>query len=326
MANAKKQELLGAYLIVGDDALKRETVLARLGKRLEACGDMAFNSDTFDGETASGEEIAAACNTVPFASEKRLVTVVRADKLRAAEADPLVTYLKSPSDATVLALVAEKLAKNTRLYKAVAAVGPKAVIDCALPKTYQLPAQVSAMAKTHGVMMGERAAARLVDMVGDDTVRLDGELARLALEKGLGAELTEADVEAMVTRTNATKPWKFVDALSERDLPLALRTLSQLGDDSSPFALLTMSANRIRELLCVKSLASRRAGETVAQALKMPDWRVKNHGKWAQRYSENELVSALGSAVDAELAMKSGRDADDVFLEWAIEVMKKPAR
>ena len=64
----------------------------------------------------------------------------------------------------------------------------------------------------------------------------------------------------------------------------------------------------------------------MAQALKMPDWRVKNHGKWAQRYSENELVSALGSAVDAELAMKSGRDADDVFLEWAIEVMKKPAR
>lgn len=326
MAAEKKQELLGAYLIVGDDALKRETVLTRLNKRLEAYGDMAFNADSFDGETASGEEIAAACNTVPFASDKRLVTVVRADKLRAADADPLVAYLKAPNETTVLALVAEKLAKNTRLYKAVAALGAKAVIDCALPKSYQLPAQVSAMAKTHGATMSERAAARLVELVGEDTVRLDGELERMALEKGAGAELTEADVDAMVARTNAVKPWKFVDAFSERDLPLAVRTLNLLGDDSSPFALITMCANRIRELLCTKALASRRGGETLAQALKMPDWRVKNHAKWAQRFTQAELIAALSSAVDAELAMKSGRDADEVFLEWAIGVMKRPAR
>lgn len=326
MADNKKQELLGAYLIVGDDALKRETVLARLNKRLEAYGDMAFDSDAFDGETASGEQIAAACNTVPFASEKRLVIVVRADKLRAADAEPLVTYLKSPNETTVLALVAEKLAKNTRLYKAVAALGAKAVIDCALPKSYQLPAQVSAMAKTHGMRMGERAAARLVEMIGEDTVRLNSELERLALEKGPDAELTEADVETMVARTSAVKPWKFVDAFSERDLPSALRILGQLGDDSSPFALITMCANRIRELLCVKSLNARRSGETVAQALKLSDWRVKNHGRWAQRFTESELLSALSSAVDAELAMKSGRDADEAFLDWAIAVMKKPAR
>lgn len=326
MADDKKQELLAAYLIVGDDALKRETVLARLNKRLEAYGDMAFNSETFDGETASGEEVAAACNTVPFASDKRLVTVVRADKLRAADADPLVTYLKSPSGTTVLALVAEKLAKNTRLYKAVAALGAKAVIDCSLPKSYQLPSQVSAMAKSHGVKMGERAAARLVELVGEDTMRLDGELARMALEKGPSTELTEADVDGMVARTNAVKPWKFVDAFSERDLPAALRILGQLGDDSSPFALITMCANRIRELLCVKSLNARRSGETVAQALKLPDWRVKNHGKWAQRFTEAELRSALSRAVDAELAMKSGRDADEAFLDWAIAVMKKPVR
>lgn len=326
MANGKKQELLAAYLIVGDDALKRETVLARLNGRLEEHGDMAFNSDTFDGETASGEEIAAACNTVPFASEKRLVVVVHADKLRAADSEPLVTYLKAPNETTVLALVAEKLAKNTRLHKAVAALGAKAVIDCALPKTYQLPAQVSAMAKIHGVIMNERAAALLVDLIGDDTVRIDHELGRLALEKGSGSELTEADVEAMVTRTNAAKPWKFVDAFSERDLSLALRLFAQLGDDSSPFALLAMCVNRIRELLCVKSLAARRSGESVAQVLKMPAWRVKNHGRWAQRFSEGELVAALSSAVDAELAMKSGRDANEVFLEWAIQVMKRPAR
>ena len=39
-----------------------------------------------------------------------------ADKLKKADAEQLVSYLGSPNGSTVLALVAEKLAKNTRLY------------------------------------------------------------------------------------------------------------------------------------------------------------------------------------------------------------------
>lgn len=326
MANAKTKELLNAYLIVGDDALKRETVLARLNQRLESYGDMAFNNDAFDGETATGEAIVAACNTIPFASEKRLVSVVHAEKLKSADTEPLVAYLKAPNETTVLALVAEKLAKNTRLYKAIAALGKDAVIDCSLPKAYELPAQVSAMAKKRGLVMDTRASALLVEFVGDDTVRIDSELARMALERGEGATLTQDDVEAMVTRTSATKPWKFVDAFSDRDLSLSLRTLQRLDDSTSPFALIVMVVNRIRELLCVKSLSGRHGGETVAQALKLPDWRVKNHGTWAQRYTEQELIHALATARDAELAMKTGRDAQEVLTDWLIETMKKPAR
>lgn len=326
MATTKNKELLSVYLIVGDDVLKREAVLARLNKRLEAYGDMAFNSDAFDGETATGEDIVAACNTLPFASDKRLVSVTHAEKLKAADTEPIVAYLKAPNDTTVLAIVAEKLAKNTRFYKAIAAVGKEAVIDCALPKAYELPAQVVAMAKARGVTMDNKAAALLVELVGEDTVRLDGELERMALEKGAGSALSAADVEAMVTRTNAAKPWKFVDAFSERNLTLSLETLRRLDDSASPFALIVMVVNRVRELLCVKSLSARRSGETVAQALKLPDWRVKNHGRWAQRYTEAELVRALTTARDAELAMKTGRDPHDVLTDWLIETMKKPAR
>ena len=50
-AQSKKESpLLAAYLVVGEDALKRNRVMARLRKRLESMGDLAFNSDTFDGQ------------------------------------------------------------------------------------------------------------------------------------------------------------------------------------------------------------------------------------------------------------------------------------
>ena len=137
--------LLPAYLINGEDQLKRETVLKRLRSRLEAMGDLDFNCDTFDGKDALGGDIVAACNTMPFGIDKRLVIVRNADDLKKADSEALVAYLASPADFTVLALLANKLAKNTRLYKAAAAVGPKAVIDCAPRKAYELPSQVRAV-------------------------------------------------------------------------------------------------------------------------------------------------------------------------------------
>ena len=183
MATQKKQEapLLPVYLIVGEDALKRDTVMKRLRARLSALGDLSFNADEFNGETALGGDVVAACNTVPFASPVRLVEVRAADKLKKADAEALVSYLSSPSGSTVLALVAEKLAKNTRLYKAVAAHGKTAVIDCAPLKRNELPKTVRAMAAGHGVTLTEGAARALVDLVGENTVHLDSELKKIAL-------------------------------------------------------------------------------------------------------------------------------------------------
>ena len=131
--------LLPAYLINGEDELKRETVLKRLHARIAKLGDIDFNHDVFHGESASGDDIVSACNTVPFASDVRLVVVHAADALKKSDAEALVAYLSEPSQSTVLCLVARKLAKNTRLYTAVAAVGKKAVIDCAPMKKYELP-------------------------------------------------------------------------------------------------------------------------------------------------------------------------------------------
>ena len=73
MTNDQQQnQLLAAYLAVGEDALKREAVITRLRARLAKLGDLSFNADDFDGETAAGADIAAACNTMPFASPVRL--------------------------------------------------------------------------------------------------------------------------------------------------------------------------------------------------------------------------------------------------------------
>ncbi|MDR0515226.1 MAG: DNA polymerase III subunit delta [Coriobacteriaceae bacterium] len=321
-APAKKPQppLLAAYLVVGEDTLKKQAVLARLKARFAQEGDMAFNYDCFSGEGSLGSDIVNACNLMPFASNLRLIQVNDADKLKKADADALTDYLAKPNPSTVLALVAEKLAKNTRLYKAVAAFGAKAVIECAPQKRSELVRSLRSMAASYRLALAEGAAEALLDRVGEDTVRLDSELRKLALAHQGTEALSAHEVAALVAQSFEPKPWEFVDAFSARSVEKALRCRRRL-ESSSPHALLAMCVTRIRELICAKSLAERGCGHLLASSLKMPDWRVKNHSAWARAYTQGELRHALISARDAERAMKGGSDPEEAFILWALAVM-----
>ena len=325
MATKTKQDaLLPVYLVSGEDALKRAAVMKRLRARLAAMGDLAFNSDEFNGESALGSDIVAACNTVPFASPVRLVEVRSTEKLKKADAEALVAYLDAPSETTVLALVAEKLAKNTRLYKAVAKHGKTAVIDCAPVKRFELPKMVRSMAVGHGVTLTEGAAAKLVDLVGEDTVRLDGEVRKIALAHRGNDAVNEHEIVAMVSRTAQVKPWEFVDAFSARDARKCLLFLGRM-ESVSPHALIAMCTSRLRELVCARALVARGNPKAIASALKLQEWRCRNYAAWARGFSDEELRDAIVAARDAERSMKSGGDPDGVFLGWVLSVTTRAA-
>lgn len=323
MATGKqKKELLAAYLLVGEDSLKRSRTLVKLRERLKKLGDLTFNSDDLDGEIVLGEDVVTACNTVPFASEKRLVHVRNADKLKKTDSEAIISYLKSPCETTVLLLEAEKLAKNTRLYKAIAAIDSEAIIDCAPPAAKELPTTVRSFAVGCGVTFTDAAARKLIEFVGEDMVRLDSEVRKIALAHRGSAAVSEAEVASMVAHTSEVKWWSFVDAFAARDLPKSLALLGEMKK-TSPFFLLPKCIIRIRELICVQTMARRGNPAAAAKELKFPDWKMKNYKIWARMFSPEELRGALSSARDAELRMKSGADADEAFRDWVVDTLRK---
>lgn len=317
-------DFLAAYLAVGDDTLKREAVRKRLRTRLEKVGDISFNCDEFDGETAHGNAIIEACNTLPFASPMRLVEVFNIEKLRKADSEALVDYLKKPNPSTVLLMTAEKLASNTRLYKAIAAFGKSAIIQCTIPKKKDLPALVRSMAVNHGVTISPDAATLLVDRVGEDTVALDSEIAKLALSHQGSSPITSQEVKDQVALTAEIKPWEFVDAFTERSLSHCVALLP-LIKSTTPVGLLGLCTARIRELLCAQSLDKRGYGSAsaVANALGKTEWQVKKVCSSKRIYSQRELVDALRRARNTELAMKTGTDPDAALVEWLGNVMSR---
>lgn len=320
-----KAELLPAYLIVGADEYKRSHAVSKMRARLEESGMAAFNLDERDmTKDPAIDDIIASLNTYPMGSEFRLVILDGCDKLPKAVSEPLVEYLASPAPTTVCLLVANSLAKNTRLYKAVAKVGAKAVIDCAPKKAWEMPKQVVGMARHHGKTMGLPAAEALVSRAGESSRMLDNELVRLA-QMVEGPEITLADVERLVVRTAEVKPWDLLNAVSARDMVRALELLS-LQPERSEIRLFSLLVTRLRELIVARSLDARGAGSELAHTLGVQSWQVKNHLAWSRTWRMDELVGALSDAVDVEAALKGSKDSQLALRLWIISLCRRSTR
>lgn len=310
-------DLLPAYLIVGADELKRDAAVRRLRSRVPA--DMAdFNLDELDG--ASLEEpgqLISSAQTMPFCADFRLVIVNGAGELAKPVSEAVVSYLADPNPQCVLCLVAEKLAKNTRLYKAVAKVGPHSVIDCAPLKRWELPPYVVKLAQKRGLSMDNAAAQELVERVGESTVALDNQIATLAQLVGDADRITLADVEANVAQIAEVSPWAFADAVCERNTPRAMEMLNLMKAPSLVF-LHSVLVGRIRELICAKSLDARGAASGLARELGRQSWQVKNHVRWSRAFGEEELVELLGQAAVCERALKGSQDSEAAFARFVL--------
>ena len=239
------------------------------------------------------------------------------------DVEALVSYLEAPAESAVLALYAQGLAKNTRLYKAVSKLGKSAIIDCSSVSKRDLPSLVGQMAKTHGIALRSDATNLLIDLVGEDTVRIDAELKKLSLASAGGAAITVDDVNRLVGRTTEAKPWEFVDALSERDAETCVLLRGRM-ESTSPYALLAMCITRIRELAMVRGLIARGQLNQITKVVKGPTWKLeKYYPRYARNFTSEELRDALRSARNAERAMKSGADPEASFEIWYLSVIAR---
>lgn len=307
-----KQELLRGYLIVGTDELKRKAALTRLKARLDP-GLEAFNLDerTASAELEAGELLASLYTAA--IGPLRLVIVHAADKLPKEVSEALIGYLDKPNPSCTLVLVADKLAKNTRLYKAVAALGKQTIVECAPIEARDLPTHVSKLAKAHGIAIDAQASAELIARVGDTTTMLDTQIAVLAQLCRDAGVIRKSDVEQHVARIAEVKPWPFLDALSSRNVRDAVVQYRLLGDGQA-VRILALAVGRIRELICARSLDGRGTPGLLASELGKQDWQVRNHMRLSRAFKDGELEAALHACADADAALKRGENPNTVML------------
>jgi DNA polymerase III subunit delta len=321
-------ELKAAYLITGTDRPKVTRAVRRLRDRM---GEDA--TELLSALEMDGEEVVASCNALGlFVSERRLVVVEHVENWKAAAAQAVVEYLKSPSPETVLALAGEGVRKDSPLGKAVAKTGELLVYD--LPKRgtrADLPGWVGKQFAGLGIKVDSSTSRLLVDLVGDNLDELAGEIEKLAAW-AKGEPIGERDVELLVAPRGEIPPFAMTDAWGRRDVAGVLeaseRLLARAGGparDSLPRIVGLMTSHVTRVAECQSLAADGVSPREAADRLKKNRFYVEKLFEQAANFTADELRDAIVRLAELDLALKGGsRLAGELEFSRALIDLTRP--
>ena len=243
----------------------------------------AFNVERIyaTDKSSTAMAIAEAARQLPMMSDRRVVVVLRAEKLlkpkRKGKAGdvpeldegpaPDVTnvgaledYVKKPEPQTTLVLVASDIDRTRRLSKAL--LKQATIVECwglkqskdARVNLWQVAKQAEQrvrQAATNAGQQIDQAAARLVaERAGADISRLRGDVDRLLLYSAGKSRITVADAREVVSSEIAQDDWAVTNAIERGDTAEALRQLGlALESGAVPFMILGQLAYFVREKL-----------------------------------------------------------------------------
>lgn len=292
-------------------------------------------------------DLIAACDAMPFLSDKRLVIarswltglgVLRAMPKSGEVADslqPLLDYLRVMPTTTRLVFAEDALLDEDHALVKLA----KDKTSSGMVRRYDLPDDptqwIIERAKSKGGDISKQAAQALAVKIhrGNSTdrshvasdsqtylLKLDNELDKL-VSYALGRRIELADVELLVQDEDVADIFKFVDAMGARDAEAAYRAVrGLLARGESPRVVIGHIARQIRLLIQAKENADMNP-EELARVLGMHPFPVKKALRQAGRFSMNELEQAIGALLEADHAIKTGRMEDTTALDVLVAAL-----
>lgn len=315
MAVKTIEALKPVYLIFGDEELLLDRALRRLKDRIGEVADLDFNYEAFDGESADASAVVAAANTLPFASDRRLVVVRNVDRMAASNQAVIAEYAKDPAPSACLVLVAKKMRRDSRLFKAVDALG--GVAEYKAPRKGEYPGWVVELFASKGKRITHEGATALVRAAGRDLRRLETEADKMLAYAGERSELTREDVESVVAETAEASIFDFLNALGARECASALERLDDLLADGQDLAgVQAMTVRQLRTLISTRAILDRGGSkDAVVREVGMAEWQARTAIEQAQRFTAVELSRALRDSAGLEARMKSGQGEPRVLFE-----------
>jgi len=235
-------------VLFGDEPFLKRQVLARLRRTVLGEGEGDFSLATFEGPAALLPDVVEELGTLAMFGSRRLVVVEEADDFVSRYRAELEDYVARPKARGILILEVRSWPANTRLFKAVAAVGLQ--IECTAPQSVKLTRWLVSWAKTvHNMKLAPPLAEQLLEMVGPQLGLLDQELAKLAVTAGPGGEITSATLQRLVGGWRAKTVWVMLDAALDGKTEDALTQLDRLilaGEH--PVAILAQISASLRRL------------------------------------------------------------------------------
>jgi DNA polymerase-3 subunit delta len=310
------------HVLIGEDVFSIRQALDAIKKSAGDPAALMPNTTELEGAKVTPEQLRAACETVPFLADKRLVVVEglferfepkgkNRKKKTSSQSDtienhqPFAEAIKNLPPFTELVLLGGNIRSTNPLLHEIAT---SAKVSTFPPlKGRQINQWIEKRVGKSGI--AEKAVALMVRLVGNDLWMMANEVDKLALYTG-GRQIEEADVKAIVSNVQEASVFDMVDAIIESRVALAQELLQQLfRQGMAPTQILVMLARQVRIVFQVKEMReSGRSRSDIQTRLGLTsDFVIRKAWEQADKYSLPRIKEVYHKLLEADIAIKTGK-------------------
>jgi len=301
-------------------------IASHLNELRAAMGDSStaeMNIAQFDGHAGLDfEALNTAVNAIPFLAARRLVILAHPISTFSSPAlrKKFNTLLANLPPTTTLALAEYDFLKDDHwLMKwARSFMGKVKILVCMMPRRWEMTGWIQRETNKQGGKIEGEAAARLAEMVGEDTRIAAQEITKLLTYVNYARPVSLQDVEQVSIVSAQGSVFDLVDALGTGNGQKAQKMLHQLLESEDPFSLWGMVIRQFRLLLLAcEVIESGGSKKEVEKALGIHSYVAQKVYDQARRFT----MSALESIYHKLLKIDEGAKIGQVPLDLALDML-----
>ncbi len=321
----KTGKLSNVYYLHGPDAFMLDSAVDAIVNAAAPDGLNAFNHDKFRGKDASGDQVRAAAEQLPFMVPRRIVILRNVEEMASKEFDALADYFLNPSDTTVMIIHSVTGNKSLDGRSSAAKKMRKVADEYEFKAFYENEVTDFLRRKAHdkSLRLSDETMAHLIEACGTDLSPLLDALERIDLYLG-GTGVRDVDlnlVRNVVAHTRVHNVFALTDALGGRDFERALQVLAtMLEAGESPLRLMPMISRHFRIIAKLKDPEVRALNDRGerARAVGVVFYFLNRYQQDSERFSRHEIEDIRRALLEADIALKSSRIDNRVLMEGVL--------
>ena len=301
----KKRKFKPVYYFFGEDSYNLSFALHTLEESFKPLILSEFDKETIYSEDRSINDILGLATAFPFGSEKKLIIVKEAEKIR--DKKPLKDYANTPAQFTVLVFFHngsitnlntqpfKTLSENNFLYEAKELKG-KNLVDWLIN-----------LADEKGKSLSEENAQVMIDIVGENRNMLEDQLEKICVFLNKEKEISIEIIQQVSSELKQFNIFDLQNAIGLKDKAKALDVANNLLDNGAESTfIIAMLTRYFTGLAKITELKTKNIPlQEAARIVGTHHFYYPGYVKARTLYSDEKLVEVFRALLKADISVKT---------------------
>jgi DNA polymerase-3 subunit delta len=304
----KQKKLLPVYYLFGEDTYSVDITFTEIEKIVQPFITSDFDKEVLYGENQNLTNIIGLASTFPFGSEKKLIIVKQAEKLKdKKEKKEILSYFESPAEFTVLVFLHEGTITNptSEPYKTLASQGY--LFEAKELKGKSLIDWLISTVDKNGKTISYDNAQLLTDISGENRNALESQLEKIFIYVGDNKEITIDSIRGLSTSLKQYTIFDLQNAIGKKNKSAALKVVfNLLKNGMEPIQIIAMLNKYFTSIARLNELTTANTNEfQVARIMSTHPFYLKDYHSARRMYSDKHLTAAFSALLKADLSIKT---------------------